>query len=186
MDQAQKNIIDTLDTIADNRHKQDKLSKSLQWQAFLDVFFNQILNESVNQVAKFNQAFLREGEEVYLTNEDIIGMLEVNYPELAVAYKSMIEIDQDDQNSVYNILEQEVKKSIYAKVLKKRGYTLLLHIHDEPIEWMGTDEDGNYYSERYIDGIGLQLFFNNNELKEMDNGINEKTDEYQYVTYSDD
>lgn len=186
MDKAQENIINKLNTIADNRHSQDKVSKDLQWKAFLDVFLNNILDENINHAAKFNQAFLREGEEVYLTNDEIIGMLEVDYPELAVAYKSMIEVDLDDGNNVFDTLTKEIADSVYADIFKDKGYTLNLHIHDEPVEWMGKDDDGNPHYERYVEGIGLQLSFNNHNLSMEDNGVNEKTGEYQYVMYSVD
>lgn len=68
MDKAQENIINKLTTIADNRNSQDKVSKDLQWKAFLDVFLNNILDEDTNHAAKFNQVYLREGEEVYFNN----------------------------------------------------------------------------------------------------------------------
>lgn len=186
MDKAQENIINKLNTIADNRHSQDKVSKDLQWKAFLDVFLNNILDEDTNHAAKFNQVYLREGEEVYFTNNEIIGMLEVDYPELAVAYKSMIQVDQDDFNSVMYDIEDAVKDSVYADVFKSNGYSIMLHIHDEPVEWAGKDENGEYkYHERYVDGIGLELIFNGHKLSMGDDGINEKTGKYQYVTYSD-
>lgn len=185
MDEAQQQIVNKLTDIASHRHAQDSVDESLQWKAFLDVFLNSILNDTTNFVGRFNQAMLREGKEVYLDNNQIVNALSVNYPEVAVFYVKQTECSQCD-NRLFETLSDLINNSVYSDVFKKYGYVLTLHIHNEPVEWEGHDEDGDVYYERYVDGIGLQLVFKDSDLIKYEDGINDKTGEYQYVMYSVD
>lgn len=111
-------------------------------------------------------------------------MLSDNYPDLVVFYDKRVKDCCMNGNDFYDKLKQLVKNSPYVDAFKRRGYTLMLHIHDERIDWAGKDENGDYYYERYVNGLGLQLSFNNHDLVvEYDSGINDKTGEYQYIMY---
>lgn len=185
MDEAQQQIVNKLTDIASHRHAQDNINESLQWKAFLDVFLYRILDDDNNLASKFNQAMLREGEEVYLENSHIVNALSTDYPEVAVFYAKQIKNCQDS-NDLFETLSTLIDKSVYSDVFKKYGYVLTLHIHDEPVEWEEPDENGNVDCDRYIDGIGLQLAFKDNKLRNHGSGINEKTGKYQYLMYSMD
>lgn len=142
-----------------------------KWLEALNILFEVWFNDT--NKGKYNYIRLANGQEVEYTNKQIIQtLIDTGNYELAYYIGESLSYAMDG-NDMEEYLTYLIAKSDYAKVFEKSGLSLLLGIKDEKV----FDD----YVERTVVSLGIMRMFTSNN----NSGFNEKTGEYQYVTYSD-